>query len=335
MTGGDGRGAYEGVTALPTLAVLDDAAALVRSVMPPTPQYCWPLLSRRLGGELWLKHENHTPIGAFKLRGGVVYLDHLKQSEPGIAGIISATTGNHGQSIAYAAQRLGLAATIVVPHGNSPEKNRAMAAFGARLVEHGHDFQAAYEHAIATAARDNLHLVRSYHPLLMRGVASYALELFRAAPGLDAVYVPIGLGSGICGTIAAREALGEAAEIVGVVAANAPAYALSFAAGRPVGTNSADTFAGGLAVRVPDEAAFDIIRRGAARIVTVSEAEMRRAMRILFSDTHNVAEGAGAAALAAALKERGRLAGKRVAAVLSGGNIDRALFAEILAEADE
>jgi threonine dehydratase len=336
LTANGERGAYgSAVTALPTLAELDDAAMLVRSLMPPTPQYCWPLLSRRLGAELWLKHENHTPIGAFKLRGGIVYLDHLKRSEPGIAGVISATTGNHGQSIAYAATRLGLAATIVVPHGNSPEKNRAMTAFGAQLVEHGHDFQAAYEYAIATAARDNLHLVRSYHPLLVRGVASYGLELFRAVPGLDVVYVPIGLGSGICGVIAAREALGATADIVGVVAANAPTYALSFAAGRPVGTNSADTFAGGLAVRVPDAAALDIIRQRAARIVSVSEAEMRQAMRILFSDTHNVAEGAGAAAVAAAIQERGRLAGKRVAAVLSGGNIDRALFAEILAEADQ
>ena len=323
------------MTSLPTLAELDDAARLVHGVVPPTPQYCWPLLSRRLGAELWVKHENHTPIGAFKLRGGLVYLDHLKRTEPDIAGVISATTGNHGQSIAYAATRLGLAATIVVPHGNSPEKNRAMAAFGATLVEHGHDFQAAYEYAVATAARDNLHLVRSYHPLLVRGVASYGLELLRAVPDLDVVYVPIGLGSGICGTIAAREALAGTAEIVGVVAANAPTYALSFAAGRPVSTNSADTFAGGLAVRVPDDAALDIIRRGAARIVSVSEAEMRQAMRILFSDTHNLAEGAGAAPLAAALQEHGRLAGKRVAVVLSGGNIDRALFAEILAEDED
>src|SRR6266851_3397996 len=184
------------------LETLEAAAALVYRVVPPTPQYCWPLLSRRLGAELWVKHENHTPIGAFKLRGGLVYLDDLRRREPRIAGVISATTGNHGQSIAYAATRLGLNSTIVVPHGNSPEKNRAMAAFGARLVEHGHDFQAAYEYAIVTAARDNLHLVRSYHPLLVRGVASYGLELFRAVPDLDAVYVPIGLGSGVCGVIA-------------------------------------------------------------------------------------------------------------------------------------
>ncbi|HLY46558.1 MAG TPA: threonine dehydratase [Stellaceae bacterium] len=322
------------MTQLPSLAELDDAQVLVHSLMAPTPQYCWPLLSRRVGAELWVKHENHTPIGAFKLRGGLVYLDRLRRREPTIAGVISATTGNHGQSIAYAATRLGLAATIVVPHGNSPEKNRAMAAFGARLVEHGHDFQAAYDYATQTAASDNLHLVRSYDPLLVRGVASYGLELFRAVPELDVVYVPVGLGSGICGVIAAREALGLTAEIVGVVAENAPAYALSFAAGAPVNTNSADTFAGGLAVRVPDPAALDIIRRHAARILTVSEAEMRRAMRLLFSATHNLAEGAGAAAFAAALQERDRLAGKRAAVILSGGNIDRALFAQILADPD-
>ena len=276
---------------LSTLTQLNAAAEIVHSVVPPTPQYCWPLLSQRVGAELWVKHENHTQTGAFKIRGGVVYLDDLRRSQPGIAGVISATTGNHGQSIACAATRLGLKATIVVPHGNSPEKNRAMAGFGATLVEHGHDFQAAYEHAMAMAERDNLHPVRSFHPLLVRGVASYGLELFRAVPDLDTIYVPIGLGSGICGVIAAREALGLKTEIVGVVAANAPTYALSFAAGKPVASNSADTFAGGLAVRVPDAAALDIICRHVARIVTVTEAEMRAAMRIIFSDTHNLAEG--------------------------------------------
>ncbi len=204
------------------LAALDAAAELVHRVMPPTPQYCWPLLSRRVGAEVWVKHENHTPIGAFKLRGGLVYLDDLTRREPRISGVVTATRGNHGQSIAYAATRLGLAATIVVPHGNSVEKNRAMAAFGARLVEEGHDFQAAYEYAVGLAERERLHLVRTYEPLLVRGVASYGLELFRAVPDLDTVYVPIGQGSGISGVIAAREALGLTAEIVGVVAAAAP-----------------------------------------------------------------------------------------------------------------
>ena len=316
------------------LETLETAADFVRRVMPPTPQFCWPLLSRRIGTELWVKHENHTPIGAFKLRGGLVYLDEVKRSHPDICGVVTATTGNHGQSIALAAARLELEATIVVPHGNSIEKNRAMEGFGARLIEAGRDFQAAYEYAVAFAERERLHLVRSFDALLVRGVASYGLELFRAVPDLDTVYVPIGLGSGICGVIAAREALGLTAEIVGVVSENAATYALSFAAGKPVSTNSADTMAGGLAVRVPDPEALDIICRGAARIVTVSEAEIRRAVRILFTDTHNVAEGAGAAPLAAALQERDRLRGKRVAVIQSGGNIDRNLFAEILAEND-
>ncbi len=303
-------------------------------MVPPTPQYCWPLLSWRLGAELWVKHENHTPIGAFKLRGGLVYLDELKRREPQLRGVITATRGNHGQSVAYAAARVGLAATVVVPHGNSVEKNRAMAAFGARLIEEGHDFQAAYEYAVELAGRQGLHIVRTFDPMLVRGVASYGLELFRALPDLDTVYVPIGQGSGISGVITAREALGRTAEIVGVAAAEAPAYALSIAAGRPVATNSADTIADGLAVRVPDAAALDIIGRHAARIVTVSEAEIRRAMRILYTDTHNLAEGAGAAALAAALQERDRLQGRRVAVIQSGGNIDRALFAQVLAEDD-
>jgi len=316
------------------LETLQEAAALVHRTVPPTPQYCWPLLSRRVGAELWVKHENHTPIGAFKIRGGLVYLDAVQRSHPSLRGVVTATTGNHGQSIALAAARLGLEATIVVPYGNNIGKNRAMEAFGARLVEAGHDFQAAYEHATELARQQELHFVQSYDPLLVRGVASYALELFDAVPDLDTVYVPIGLGSGISGVIAAREALGHTAEIVGVVAANAQTYALSFAAGAPISTNSADTMAEGLAVRVSDPAALDIIRRGAARIVTVSEAEIRRAIRILFTDTHNLAEGAGAAPLAAALQERHRLAGKRVAVILSGGNIDRAVFAEVLAEED-
>ena len=320
--------------ALPSPAELDKAAALVRTVVPPTPQYSWPLLSHRVGTELWVKHENHTPIGAFKLRGGLVYLDGLRRREPGVRGVITATRGNHGQSIAYAAARLGLAATIVVPSGNSVEKNRAMAAFGGTLVEAGHDFQAAYEYAEARAAADRLHLVRSFDTFLVQGVATYGLELFGAVEGLDTVYVPIGLGSGICGVLAARAALGARAEVVGVVAENAPTYALSFATGRPVGTNSADTLADGLAVRVPDASALAVIRAGAARIVTVSEAEIRHAMRVIYTDTHNLAEGAGAAALAAALQERARLAGKRVAVILSGGNVDRALFQQVLAEPD-
>jgi threonine dehydratase len=313
------------------LETLEAAASFVHQTVPPTPQYCWPLLSRRLGAELWVKHENHTPIGAFKIRGGLVYLDAVRREQPRLRGVVTATTGNHGQSVALAATRLGIAATIVAPRGNSIEKNRAMQAFGAQLVEAGHDFQAAFEHASELSRQEELHFVPSYHPLLVRGVASYALELFAAVADLDVVYVPVGLGSGISGVIAARDALGLRAEIVGVVAEGAPTYALSFAAGRSISTNTVDTMAGGLAVRVPDPEALDIVCRGAARVVTVSEAEMRRAMRILFSDTHNVAEGAGAAPLAAALQERDRLTGKQVAVILSGGNIDRPLFAQVLA----
>jgi threonine dehydratase len=319
---------------LPNLAALEAAAALVHRVVPPTPQYRSPLLSRRVGAEIWVKHENHTPTGAFKVRGGVVYLDDLKRSRPDVKGVITATTGNHGQSVAYSAAALSLAATIVVPEGNNPGKNRAMRGFGATLIETGHDFQAAYEHAATLAKQEDLHFVRSFHPLLVQGVASYALELFGAVVDLDTVYVPVGLGSGICGVIAARDALGLTTEVVGVVAENAPTYALSFAAGRPVPTNRADTLAEGVAVRVPDPEALAIILKRAARVVTVSDGEIRQAARAMFNDTRNLAEGAAAAPLAAALRERARLAGKRVALIQSGGNIERALIADVLSEAE-
>jgi|SRR6185437_31604 len=317
---------------MPSLAELDRAAALVHRVLLPTPQLCWPLLSARCGAEVWVKHENHTPIGAFKVRGGLAYLAALRERKPEIGGVIAATRGNHGQSVALAARRLGLAATIVVPHGNSRDKNAAMRAFGAEFIEHGHDFQAAYEYSRKVAGERRSHLVPSFDADLVAGVASYALELFRAVADIDTVYVPIGLGSGICATMTARDALGLKTKVVGVVAAKAPAYALSFAAGRAVATESADTMADGLACRVPDEAALAAILRGAERIVTVSEDEIRAAMRHLFTDTHNVAEGAGAAALAGLLQEKERMAGKRVAVILSGGNVDRAVFASVLAD---
>lgn len=315
------------------LADLDSAAALVHGAMPPTPQYCWPLLSARAGAEVWVKHENHTPIGAFKLRGGLVYLTELKKREPKLSGVLTATRGNHGQSVAYAARRAGVRAVIVVPHGNSVEKNASMRALGAELVEHGHDFQAAYEYAMTLAALEGLHPLRSLHPWLISGVATYGLELFRAVPDLDTVYVPIGLGSGICGVIAARDALGLATRVVGVTAANAAAYAQSFERKEAVSTNSADTIADGMACRIPEPAALEIIFRGAERMVTVEEDEIKAAMRHYFTDTHNVAEGAGAAALAALLKERERMQGKRVGLILSGGNIDRPLYRQVLAEA--
>src|SRR5262245_36832893 len=300
--------------------------------MPPTPQYRWPLLSQRVGTETWVKHENHTPIGAFKVRGGLVYMHELKRQQPGLAGVIAATRGNHGQSVAFAAGRAELAAVIVVPHGNSVEKNAAMRALGAELIEHGHDFQAAYEYAMELATERRLHALRSFHLWLVAGVGTYALELFRAVADIDTVYVPIGLGSGICGTIAARDALGLKTKVVGVVAENAPAYALSFAQKAGVSTNSADTLADGMACRVPDTAALAIVVEGADRVVTVSEGEIKAAMRHYFTDTHNVAEGAGAAPLAALLKERASMAGRRVALILSGGNIDRDLYARVLRE---
>ncbi|MDI1286783.1 MAG: threonine dehydratase [Reyranella sp.] len=314
-----------------SLQDVEDAAAIVYAAMPPTPQYAWPLLAKRTGCEVWVKHENHTPTGAFKVRGGLVYMDRLRRVQPGVAGVISATRGNHGQSIALAAARTGIAATIVVPQGNSVEKNAAMRAFGATLVESGHDFDAARETAMRLAGERGLSMVPSFHRDLVCGVATYALELFRAAPALDTVYVPIGLGSGICGTIAARDALGLSTRIVGVVSTEAPAYALSFAAGKVVPTNSADTMADGMAVRGPDADALKVILKGADRIVKVSDAEIAAAMRAYYEDTHQLTEGAGAASLAALMQERERLAGKRVGLILSGGNIDRPLYLRTLA----
>jgi threonine dehydratase len=312
------------------LPALEDAARLVHGVFPPTPQYAWPLLAERAGAEVWVKHENHTPTGAFKVRGGLVYLDRLRRERPGVPGIVSATRGNHGQSLAYAGRRAGLPVTIVVPQGNSTEKNAAMRAQGARLVEHGEDFDAAREHAMRLAREEGLEFAPSFAPDLVKGVATYALELFRhvaaLGPLLDALYVPVGLGSGICGCIMARDLLGLRTEIIGVQSTEADAYARSFAAGRVVTTESANTRADGMATRIPDPGAFEIIRRGAARIITVTDDEVRDAVRALWTDTHNLAEGAGAAPFAALMQERAAMAGKRVATILCGGNIDLALF---------
>lgn len=315
-----------------SLSDVEDAAALVYAAMPPTPQYAWPLLAKRTGCEVWVKHENHTPTGAFKVRGGLVYMARLKHDQPAVAGVISATRGNHGQSIALAAAKAGIAATIVVPEGNSVEKNAAMRAFGAELVEAGHDFDSARETAVRLAGERGLSMVPSFHRDLVCGVATYALELFRTAPPLDTVYVPIGLGSGICGVIAVRDALGLSTKVVGVVSTEAPAYALSFAAGKVVATNSANTMADGMAVRGPDQEALNIILKGADRIVKVSDAEIALAMRAYYEDTHQLTEGAGAASLAALMQERAQMAGKRVGLVLSGGNIDRPLYLRTLAD---
>ncbi len=315
------------------LADLESAAQLVYRYLLATPQISWPLLSQRAGCEVWVKHENHTPVGAFKVRGGLVYCEELRRTRPEVRGLVTPTRGNHGQSIANAAAQFGLAATIVVPHGNSREKNAAMRALGAELIECGHDFQAAAEHTKRLAEERGLHRVPSYHPALVRGVATYALELFRSAFDLHTLYVPIGQGSGIAGTIAARDALGARTRIVGVVAEQAAAWALSFQAGKPVATETADTIADGVACRVPDVDALPVILKGAERIVAVSEAEIRAAMRAYFEDTHNVAEGAGAVALAALLKERAQMAGKKVGLVLSGGNVDREVYGAALMEA--
>jgi len=316
---------------LPTLSQLDAAARTVYQTMPATPQYRWPLLCEALGAETWVKHENHTPLGAFKVRGGLVYFADLAAGAQRPRGVVSATRGNHGQSIALAAARHGMNATIVVPKGNSVEKNAAMRALGATLVEHGDDFQAAREHAARLARDDGWHMVPSFHPLLVRGVGTYSLELLRAVPDLDTVYVPIGLGSGICGMIAAREALGLGTTIVGVVSSHAPAYALSFvqrkARSHPVTTMIGD----GMACSTPENAALELIWEHVERVVQVSDDELRAAMRLLFRTTHNVAEGAGAAALAAAWQERERLRGRRIAVVMSGGNVDSDVFASVLA----
>ena len=309
-----------------SLPELEAAGRVVHACFPGTPQYTWPLLSARTGAEVWVKHENHTPTGAFKLRGGLVFAERLKRESPHITGLISATRGNHGQSLALAGQRHGIAVTIVVPHGNSVEKNAAMRALGATLIEHGADFEAAREEAVRLATARGLVFAPSFAPDLVRGVATYALELFRGAPPLDAVYVPIGLGSGICGTILTRDLLGLRTEIIGVQASGADCYARSLAAGRIVAMNRADTLADGVAVRQPDPMAFEIIRRGVSRIVTVSDAETGAAIRAYWTDTHNLVEGAGAVPLAALVKERERMAGKRAGLIVSGGNIDLALF---------
>ena len=325
-------GGSPGTFLLPSLAEIEAAAEIVYRTIAPTPQINWPLLSARAGAEVWVKHENHSPLGAFKVRGGLVYMEMLRCREPALRGVIAATRGNHGQSVAFAAKRAGLRCVIVVPYGNSTEKNAAMRALGADLIEFGADFQEAYEHAGILAEKEQLHLVPSFDSILVSGVASYALELFRGVADLDAVYVPIGLGSGICGCIAVRDALGLETKIIGVVAASAPTYLLSLEAGSVVPAPVQPTIADGMACRTADRSALQAIARGASRIVKVEEPEIREAMRRLFSDTHNAAEGAGAAAVAGLLKEAGQMSGKRLAAVLSGGNVDSPGFGRVLLE---
>lgn len=309
---------------------LEAAAEVVYSQMPRTPQYSWPLINEIAGTEVWVKHENHTPTGAFKIRGGITLMDWLRRKHPDTRGICTATRGNHGQSQARAARAAGLTAKIYVPRGNSTEKNDAMRAFGAELVEHGDDFDDSRMEALRVAEEENLMFVPPFHPQLVRGVSSYALELFSAVSDIDTVYVPIGCGSGICSLITTRDALRLGTRIVGVVSDRAQTTKLSFESGRLIETDSADTFADGVAVRVPVQAAFEIYSRGAERIVAVTDDEIAAAMRLFFRATHNVAEGAGAAPLAALLNESEQMAGKKVAVILTGGNIDTDWYTRVL-----
>lgn len=317
-------------SSLPTLADIEAAAQLIYQDFPATPQYRWALLGERLGTECWLKHENHTPVGAFKIRGGLTYFDQLAQRGALPREVISATRGNHGQSMGWAARRHGVACTIVVPRGNSHEKNAAMRALGVTLVEHGSDFQEAREHAMHLAAERGAHMVPSFHTDLLRGVATYWWEFLRAVPHMAVAYVPIGQGSGACAAIAAKQALGHGVRIVGVVSSHATTYADSIAAGRVVESAVTTQLADGMACRVADQAALDILAPHLDHVVQVSDAEVAAAMHALYTDTHNVAEGAGAAALAAALQEKERLAGQAVGVALTGGNVDAAVFARVL-----
>jgi threonine dehydratase len=309
---------------------IESARRIVYASMAPTPQYAWPLLGEQLGAEIWVKHENHTPLGAFKVRGGLVYLQALIEREPHCRGVISATRGNHGQSVAFAARRHGLPATIVVPHGNSLEKNAAMRALGAELIEYGDDFQAAREHAAGLARERGLHYLPSFHRDLVRGVSTGWVEFFNAVQP-DVVFVPIGLGSGLAACASARAHAGAASRIVGVVSAHATAYLDSFRAGRALEAPVTTRLADGMACRVADAEPLKLIRREADDVIAVDDDAVAEAMRLLFSTTHNVAEGAGAASLAAAMQQRERWAGRRVGVTLSGGNVDRALFARVLA----
>lgn len=314
-----------------SLDELREAARIVRKVVPVTPTYAWPLLAQRTGVEVFVKHENHTPTGAFKVRGGLVYFDEWRRSGAPMTGVVTATRGNHGQSIALAATHYGVPCVIVVPHGNSREKNAAMQGFGAELIEAGADFDECRVIAQQIAEERGYRMVPSFHAALVKGVATYAHELLTAVPDLAVVYVPIGMGSGICGLITVRDLLGLDMEIVGVVAEKAPAFALSLEAGHPVATNTANTFADGMACRDPQPEPFEIVSQGAARVLRLEEDEIAEAIRIYYADTHNLAEGAGAAPLAGLIREKERYAGRRAAAILCGGNIDKEVFMEVLA----
>ena len=312
---------------------IEAARQAVYAVMPPTPQYAWPLLRERLGMKVWVKHENHTPAGAFKVRGGLTYFADLAAASNGTQGVITATRGNHGQSVGAAARRYGLQATIVVPHGNSVEKNAAMRALGVELIEHGDDFQAAREYAVGLAAERRLHMVPSFHHGLIKGVMTYWLEFFQSFPRgeePDVVFVPIGQGSGFCAAAAARAHTGARSALIGVVSAHATTYLDSFRARRVVEAPVTTALADGMACRIADEEALEVVLREAEDVITVTDDEVAQAMRVLFADTHNVAEGAGAAGIAAATQQRDRWLGRTVGVVLTGGNVDTAVFGRVL-----
>jgi threonine dehydratase len=316
---------------LPDRESIEAAAEVLRALVPPTPQYLWPQVAEAFGANVWIKHENHTPIGAFKARSAAVYFQRLLRLQPGVRGVITATRGNHGQAVGLAARRFELPATVYVPRGNSVEKNRAMRALGVRLVEHGDEFQEAREEAARVGEHQGLHMVPAFHPDLVLGVSTYWAEFFRAVPDMDVVYVPIGQGSGICAAAAARNAYSPRTRIIGVVSAGAPCFARSFEARRVVEAPVTTRLADGMACRKPDADAVAIILDNVDRVIEVSDAQIADAMRRIFSMTHNVAEGAGAAAFAAAWRERDALAGKRVGLTLSGGNVDSDVFADVLA----
>lgn len=316
---------------LPDREAIEAAAEVLHAIVPPTPQYLWPQVAQAFGAHVWIKHENHTPIGAFKARSVALYFHNLMRREPEPRGVITATRGNHGQAVGLAAKRFKLPATVIVPKGNSIEKNSAMRALGVQLVEHGVEFQEAREEATRVGTRDALHMVPSFHPDIVLGVATYWAELFRAVPDIDVVYAPIGQGSGICAAAAARNVYSPRTRIVGVVSAHAPCFARSFEARRPVEAPVSTVLGDGMACRKPDADAVAVILENVERIVEVTDAELADAMRRIFAMTHNVAEGAGAAAFAAAWRERESLQGQRVGLTLSGGNVDSGVFADVLA----
>jgi threonine dehydratase len=313
-----------------TIDQIHDAQSLIYRYMPATPQYTWPLVNLRLGAEAWIKHENHTPVGAFKLRGALVFLAWLKDEQPELEGVVAATRGNFGQGVGMAARLFGLKCVIVVPHGNSQEKNRAMQAQGVELITQGNDFQESLEFARALAVKRRFAFIDSFHERLVLGTATYALEYLEGSPELDLVYVPIGMGSSICGMAAARNALGLKTEIVGVTAEAAPAIANSFREGVVLEAPAQTAIADGLACRRPNPEALAVMLENVSRIVQVSDEEILEAMRALHEDTHNLAEGAGAASMAAALKEKTMLHKKRVGILLTGGNVDREIYRGVL-----